>query len=211
MRGLDREEYPPETLHRLLRGVTFFKDLLSKNPDQFELLMSVTHFTTADQNEVILHKGEPADVLYFLLKGELSVLQSDISHNALNLITAGEILGVMAMVLNTTRSASLKVKGRTALLAGIDFSHFRDLSDHSMFALDTKLNFFRMLNANIRWNLEKNRFANPEHSLVSQLRKVPLITHPKGTQEELEALHDQAHALAQLLCEWNDADSMAEM
>ncbi|MBM96579.1 MAG: cyclic nucleotide-binding protein [Oceanospirillaceae bacterium] len=210
MRGLDREEYPPETLQRLLRGVTFFKDLLSKDPEQFELLMSVTRFTAADKDEVILHKGEPANVLYFLLKGELSVLQSDISHNALNLITAGEILGVMAMVLNSTRSASLKVNGRTALLAGIDYNHFHDLHDHSMFSLETKLSFFRMLNANIRWNLEKNRFANPDHPLVSELRRVPLITKPRGTQEELEALHTQAHALAQLLCDWNETGAIAE-
>jgi CRP-like cAMP-binding protein len=210
MRGLDREEYPPDTLHRLLRGVTFFKDLLSTNPEQFELLMSVTRFTSADQSEVILHKGESAEVLYFLLKGELSVLQSDVSNNALNLITAGEILGVMAMVLNSTRSASLKVNSRTALLAGIDYSHFDDLHDHSMFSLDTKLSFFRMLNANVRWNLEKNRFANPDHPLVAELRKVPLITKPRGTQEELQALHQQAHALAQLLCDWNESGAIAE-
>ncbi len=57
---------------------------------------------------------------------------------------------------------------------------------------------------------QKNRFANPDHPLVAELRKVPLITKPRGTQEELQALHQQAHALAQLLCDWNESGAVAE-
>ncbi len=204
MRRITREECPPETLHRLLAGVTFYKELIGSDQAQFELLMSMTQFGIADQGDIILHKGEPANILYFMLRGELEVLGPD-NETTINEITAGEILGVMAMVMNDRRSASLRVKSRNVILAGVDFEHFRDPMDFSVFSLETKIRFFRMINANIRWNIEKNRFANPEHPLVSRLRTVPLFTGQRNTVEELQSLHEQAHVHAQLLCEWNDA------
>ncbi|WP_221799406.1 cyclic nucleotide-binding domain-containing protein [Oceanobacter mangrovi] len=203
MRPITREECPPDTLHRLLGGVTFYKELILADQAQFELLMSMTRFGIADQGEIILHKGEPANVLYFLLRGELEVLADD--ETTLNLISAGEILGVMAMVMNDTRSASLRVKSRNAILAGVEYANFRDAEEMSMFSLETKIRFFRMINSNIRWNIEKNRFAHPDHPLVHRLRTIPLFTGPRDTEAELEALHHQSEVLAQLLCDWNSA------
>ena len=167
--------------------------------------MSVTQFVTADQDEIILHHGDDANVLYFLLKGQLAVLADDDSGDVINEINAGEMFGVMAMVLNFKRSASIKVNGRTALLAGIDYQHFNDLDDFTLFTLRTKISFFRMLTNNIRWNLERNKMQLPDHPLVSKVRTLPLYTGEKNTLEELHALHHQAHALSELLCEWNDA------
>ncbi|MCT7360864.1 MAG: cyclic nucleotide-binding protein [Thalassobium sp.] len=205
MRRITREEYPIDTLQRIVNGVTFFKDLIHSDPTQFELLMSVTQFVTADQDEIILHHGDDANVLYFLLKGQLAVLADDDSGDVINEINAGEMFGVMAMVLNFKRSASIKVNGRTALLAGIDYQHFNDLDDFTLFTLRTKISFFRMLTNNIRWNLERNKMQLPDHPLVSKVRTLPLYTGEKNTLEELHALHHQAHALSELLCEWNDA------
>src|SRR5690554_2176564 len=111
MRQITREDYPLDTLQRFVHGVTFFKELAQKNDSQFELLMSVTHFLTADENEVILHRGDDANILYFLVKGELTVLADDMTTN-LNNIYAGEMLGVMAMVMNDKRSASIRVSSR---------------------------------------------------------------------------------------------------
>ena len=205
MRRITREEYPIDSLHRIVNGVTFFKDLIQTDPSQFELLMSVTQFVTADQDEVILHKGDDANVLYFLLKGQLAVLADDDSGDIMNEINPGEMFGVMAMVLNYKRSASIKVSGRTALLAGIDYQHFNDLEDFTLFSLRTKISFFRMLTNNIRWTLERNKMQIPDHPLVGKLRTLPLFTGEKGTLQELEFLHRQAHALAELLCEWNES------
>jgi CRP/FNR family transcriptional regulator, cyclic AMP receptor protein len=206
MRRITREECPPETLHRLLNGVTFFKELIHNDPSQFELLMSVSRFGIADQNEIILHKDEPANILYFLLRGELDVLCED-NQTSLNRINAGEMLGVMAMVLDQKRSASLRVASRNAILAGLRYEHFADLTNFDMFSLETKLSFFRMLNSNVRWTVEKNRIANPGHPLVARLRTVPIYTGPRNTEEELNALHKQAHVLSELLSDWNAAAS----
>lgn len=208
MRRITREECPPETLHRLLNGVTFFKELIHNDPSQFELLMSVSRIGIADQGDIILHRDEEANVLYFLLRGELDVMADD-NHSPINRINAGEMLGVMAMVLDQKRSASLRVASRNAILAGISYEHFQDLNDFNLFSLETKLSFFRMLNSNIRWNVEKNRITNPNHPLVPRLRTIPIFTGPKGTEEELDALHKQAHVLAELLSDWNASTAEA--
>lgn len=208
MRRVTREEYPLDTLHRAVNSVTFFKDLIQHDSAQFELLMSVTQFVTADAGEVIIKKGDNANILYFLLKGQLSVLAGDENSETIGEINPGEMFGVMAMLLNFERSASIRVNGKNALLAGIDFQHFSDIEDFSLFSLKTKISFFRMLSNNLRWTLERNKMEFPDHPLVAKLRKIPLVVLGKNTEEELAALHQQTHALAGLVKEWNE--SMAE-
>ena len=207
MRRVTREEYPLDTLQRAVNGVTFFKDLIHTDSTQFELLMSVTQFVTADPDEVIIHKGDNANILYFLLRGQLAVMADDEHQETIGEINPGEMFGVMAMLLNYERSASIKVVGKNALLAGIDYQHFSDLDDFNLFSLGTKISFFRMLANNLRWTLERNRMELPDHPLVARLRKTPLITAEKNTVEELQALHQQTHILAGLLTEWNSSVS----
>lgn len=207
MRPITREEYPLDTLQRLVNGVTFFKELIQTNSSQFELLMSASQFVTADPHEVILQQGDDANLLYFLVKGNLSVLAED-NTTVLNEINAGEVFGVMAMVLNDKRSASVKVGDRPALLASIDYQHFRDMEDFSLFNLATKISFFRMVNSHIRWHLEQKKMQSPNHPFVARLRTLPIYSGPKDVHEELFFLQQQAHLQALLLCEWNDHHNM---
>ncbi|ASP40538.1 cyclic nucleotide-binding protein [Bacterioplanes sanyensis] len=209
MHRVTREEYPIDSLQRLVNGVTFFKDLIQTDSSQFELLMSVSQFVTADPDETIIHRGDDADTLYFLLRGQLIVLSDDDSTEVINEINPGEMFGVMAMLLNHRRSASIRVKGRNALLAGIDYRHVNDVDDFGTFTLATKISFFRMLSNNLRWTLERNKMEVPDHPLVSRLRKLPLYTGPKNTVEELHALKNLSHQLAELLSDWNASTNAA--
>lgn len=210
MHRVTREEYPLDSLQRMVNGVTFFKDLIQTDSSQFELLMSVSQFITAEADETILHRGDDANTLYFLLRGQLEVLADDEKKEVINEINPGEMFGVMAMLLNHRRSASIRVKARNALLAGIDYQHFNDINEFSTFTLATKISFFRMLSNNLRWTLERNKMELPDHPLVGRLRKLPLYTGPKNTVEELHALHDLAHQLAELLNDWNSSMNGAE-
>ena len=74
-----------------------------------------------------------------------------------------------------------------------------------MFNLQTKLIAYRMVVHNIRWSLELNKMQDPKHPLVPKLLKMPVYTGSKDSKEELTALHEQSKNLAQLLCDWNDA------
>jgi CRP-like cAMP-binding protein len=206
MERVTKEEYPLDTLQRILNGVTFFKELISRDESQFEVLMSVAQIVTGEANETIISKGDYTNSLYFLLRGQLSVfVENDGQETTLNQINPGEVFGVMSMLLTQPRTASIKADSRQVLLAGIDFKHFSDIEDFTLFSLETKLTFYRMVASNLRWTLERNKIENPAHPLVPRLYKIPLFTGQKGGMEELEALFNQAHLLAGLVREWNES------
>lgn len=205
MRRVTQADYPLETLHRAVNSVTFFKDLIQSDSDQFELLMSVSQFVTADPGEVIIHQGDDANILYFPLKGQLQVMADDEHEEVIGEINPGEMFGVMAMLLNFKRSASIKVSDRQVLLAGVDFQYFADLDDFTLFSLKTKITFFRMLANNLRWTLERNKMQLPDHPLVAELRKIPIVIADNNSNDELHKLHHQAHELAKLVKAWNES------
>jgi CRP/FNR family cyclic AMP-dependent transcriptional regulator len=205
MQRVTKEEYPLDSLQRILNGVTFFKELISYDESQFEVLMSVAEIVTAQPNETIIKKGDDSHSLYFLLRGQLSVFVDDMLETpSLNQINAGEVFGVMSMLLTQPRSAFIKADTRQVLLAGIDFKYFSDITDFTLFSLATKLTFYRMVADNLRWTLQRNKIENPAHPLVPRLYKIPLFTGQKGGIEELESLFKQAHILAELVSEWNE-------
>jgi CRP-like cAMP-binding protein len=206
MQRVTKEEYPLDSLQRILNGVTFFKELISQDESQFEVLMSIAQIVTAEANETIMQKGDYSNSLYFLLRGQLSVyVEDDKGEQVLNEINAGEVFGVMSMLLTQPRSASIRAGNKTVLLAGIDFQHFSDIEDFNLFSVETKLAFYRMVANNLRWTLERNKIQDPSHPLVPRLYKIPIYLGQKGGMEELEALFKQAHLLAELVREWNES------
>ncbi len=205
MLPVTQDDISLDSLYRIVSGVTFFKELMKNAPEQFELLMSKARFVTAEENEIILHKGDGANILYFLLRGQLDVTQDDESDQMINQVNPGEPFGVMAMVLNSKRSASVKVTSKQTLLAGIEFAHFRHNDEASIFSLHTRITFFRMLNSNIRWALERNRMAEPEHPLIARMRTLPIYTGEKGTAAELHEQMHLAHLQSELLRDWNES------
>jgi CRP/FNR family cyclic AMP-dependent transcriptional regulator len=206
MQRVTKEEYPLESLQRILNGVTFFKELIQNDESQFEVLMSIAQIVTAEADETIIVKSDYTNSLYFLLRGQLSVyIEDNKGEHILNEINAGEVFGVMSMLLTQPRSASVKTGSKPVLLAGIDFKYFSDIDDFTLFSLDTKLVFYRMVANNLRWTLERNKIENPQHPLVAQLYKTPLYVGQRGGKEELEALFKQSHLLAKLVSEWNNS------
>ncbi|WP_283787873.1 cyclic nucleotide-binding domain-containing protein [Bermanella sp. WJH001] len=203
MQKLSKIEYSTEALQRLVRSVTFFKDIVQVNPSQFDLLLSVSEFVQAQAGETVLQKGNQDQVLYFLLKGQMSVFSED-DGDSLNIINPGEVFGALSMVTGRGRSATVKAETDVVLL-GIDFKYFREVEDFSLFSMETKLIAYRMMLHNIRWNLELNKMQDPENPLNKKLLKLPIYKGEKGDKEELMALHEQSRLLAELLCEWNDA------
>lgn len=202
MKKLSSSEYSREDLQRLVRSVTFFKDIVKLDQEQFELLLSVCEFVEAPAGETVLTKGDEAHTLYFLLKGQMTVLSDH--DKSLNIINPGEVFGTLSMVTGRARSATVRAESKVILL-GMDFKYFQEINDNSMFTIDTKLVAYRMVIHNIRWTLEMNKMQNPDHALVPRLLKLPIYTGARGGKEELEALSQHSKILAELLCEWNDS------
>lgn len=207
MEAINKKDYPPERVQRLLSGIPFFNEVARESSAQLDALISLAEIMVAKPGETVIRDGDSDTCLYFLLKGQLAVMAPNGAGTVLNYISPGEVFGALAMILGTPRTASIQVddNARETIVARLNYSHFNKLDDFSMLTLATKLSFYRMLVHNIRWTLEVNKMQNPQHELVASMRKVPIFTGAKGSMEELESLHEQAHKLADILCLWNES------
>ncbi len=203
MQKLTREEYSSEALQRRVRSVTFFKDLYQLDPAQYELVLSLSEFQRVKAGDMVMERGDIDGKLFFLLKGQIAVYNEE-GQQSLNVINPGEVVGTLSMITGRERSATVKAESN-AILLGLEHKYFRDILDHSLINLNTKVLAFRMMVHNIRWTLEMNKMKDPQHPLVSRLLKVPILTGNMEFQEELEFLLKQCKILAELLCAWNDS------
>ena len=203
MEILTREEYSSDSITRMVRSVTFFKNLATQDQSQLDLLLSVSEFVRLNKGEVLMSKGESADCLYFLLKGQVSVIPS-VNSQTSNVLNAGEAVGTMSMVTGAKRSATV-VAHTDVVLLSLAYEHCTDHKDYGLFNLDTKLMAYKMVIHHIRWALELNKMKQPQHELAAKIFKIPIYSGEKNTQNELLALHEQARLLAELLSEWNDS------
>lgn len=200
------EEYSEDSLQRILNSVTFFKELTNQDESQFKLLMSNAKIIKVEPNQAIFNKDDESRSLFFLLRGQMSVyVTGSEGEHTLNEINAGEVFGTMSMFLSRPRSASIRATGKAALIAEVDFKHFKNIKDFSYFNLETKISFYRMVSNSLRWTLERNKINSPNHPLIPRLYKIPLFIGQKGGVEELEAIYNQSCVLAELVREWNES------
>lgn len=207
MRDVAPGEYAPESIQRMVQGIPFFNEVLRTDRHQFDQIMTRGRLLHAEPADVVIRLGDNDPNLYFLLKGQLNVLAADAGSPVINTISAGQPFGTLAMLRNMPRSATIVADpgGKAVVLLALDFSFFRDIDDYGLFTLPTKLAFYKMVVNDIRWTLEMNKKSNPAHALVGAMRKVPLFIGTRGTREELASLHEQALALADILCQWNES------
>ena len=200
-------ELPPATLEGLLSGIPFYKDLLFNDPDQMEVLKQHSKIFEPAPNEVVIERGAQDKVFYFLLSGQLIVYpDGKKSRKAVNYLTPGQALGVLALLCNSPRTATLVAdpkSGRVQMI-GTDFAPFGALTDFSKIQLATKLALWRMVSHNTRWKLNVYRMQTPDHPLAVALGKVETFTGEKGSIDELKSLDRQVRALTELMAKWNE-------
>jgi CRP/FNR family transcriptional regulator, cyclic AMP receptor protein len=208
MEQINRADYPLERIQRLLSGIPFFNEVARESEQQLSRLLECSDIMQASAGEEVIRQGDTDTFLYFLLKGQLAVVAPNGGgKQVLNYISPGEVFGALAMIRGTPRTATIRVdeSAREAIVARLNYADFSNISEFNYLSLATKLAFYRMLVHNIRWTLEVNKMQDPQHELVAKLRTVPIYTSAKGTEEELIALNDQAHKLADILCLWNQS------
>ncbi len=118
----------PEPLAEFLRNAPVFADL---PPPLLERVASLAGSVTLDRGEWLFREGEAADAVYLVRVGHLEVLrnaESDDagSHEVVNTLTRGAVLGELALLSSSTRSASVRALRDTELLR-IDKSDFDEL------------------------------------------------------------------------------------
>lgn len=204
--------YPRTVIDQLLATIPFYKQVKQQDSWQFELLLQHSTVVSFEPGEIVVQQGDEGTWLYFLLKGQLVVLSGDTSQarssiQAVNYITPGELFGDLAMLRKQERTATVRAdhNSREVLVFATDYSVFGELGDTHRVSLATKLNYYRNLNHSLRWKLEvyRNKFA--QHPLAQEHRLIKLFRGSKDTKAELEALHQQACQMADLLVSWNQA------
>lgn len=207
MKTIPVSNYLPDTLESLLSGIPFYKDLIFNDPEQMEVLKKYSAIYEPGPNEVVIEKGARDNVFYFLLSGQLVVYpDGKKSRKAVNYLTPGQALGVLALLCKSPRTATLVAdpqSGRCQLI-GTDFTPFGELTDFSRIGLVTKLALWRMVSHNTRWKLNVYRMQNPDHPLVQELGKVETFSGEKGSVEELQSLDRQVCQLTELMQKWNE-------
>lgn len=207
MKSIALTDYPAATLEGLLAGIPFYKDLLFNEPDQMEVLKQHSKIYEPAPNEVVIERGAQDKVFYFLLSGQLIVYpDGKKSRKVVNYLTPGQALGVLALLCNSPRTATLVAdpkSGRVQML-GTDFAPFGALTDFSRIQLSTKLALWRMVTHNTRWKLNVYRMQTPEHPLAVALGKVETFSGEKGSVAELQSLDRQVRALTDLMSKWNE-------
>jgi CRP-like cAMP-binding protein len=196
-----------ESLDLLLSGIPFFKALKQQDQSQYEYLVKVSRVLAYEPGEMVVQKGEQDHWLFFLLKGKLAVYVGDKEKGDLvNFITAGEVFGDIAQLLQQSRTATVIAdkSSRQSIVFALDVNVFGTLSSTVPTSLQTKLIYYRNMVHNLRWKLEVYRSQHLQHPLANKHRQVKLFTGIKDTQDELRSLHEQAISLATLLTEWNE-------
>lgn len=207
MKSIPIATYSPDTLENLLSGIPFYKDMIFNDPDQMDVLKRHSSIYEPAAGEVVIEKGATDKIFYFLLSGQLVVYpDGKKSRKAVNYLTPGQALGVLALLCNSPRTATLVAdpkSGRVQMI-GTDFAPFGDLTDFSKIHLGTKLALWRMVTHNTRWKLNVYRMQTPDHPLSLALVKVESFSGEKGTVEELQSLDRQVRALTELMSKWNE-------
>ncbi|MFC3151560.1 cyclic nucleotide-binding domain-containing protein [Litoribrevibacter euphylliae] len=196
-----------DQLRRLLLGVSFFNEVKKLGEEQYQILLSLARLYKASPGEVVIYKGDIDSSIYFLLKGQLEVYSGESVNpeEKVNYISPGESFGTFAMINNDERAATIAADGNCheVILLSLNSELFADLYNHELVSLGVKLAFYRMACHSARWKLEMYRMEHADCPLVPKLRDIKLYTGIKDTQEELEALRNQAQALSELLNSWN--------
>ncbi|MBE8718428.1 cyclic nucleotide-binding domain-containing protein [Cellvibrio polysaccharolyticus] len=200
------QKFARDTVEHLLSAIPFFKTVRQQDAWQFELLLQSSRIVTYQPGDIVLKRGDADNWMYFLLKGRLAVYVDQLGQGELiNYVTPGEVFGDLSRLVGQPRTATLvaDAASKESMVFATDCSIFGELTDTRPINLQTKLAYYRNTVHNLRWKLEVYRSQHLQHALANRHRQVRLYTGAKDTPEELKALHDQAHALALLLLEWN--------
>lgn len=197
----------PSSLDNLLLSLPFYKQVKQESRAQYDLLLTYSRLFEFTPSSVLLEKGRKDNWLYFLLRGQLSVLTAtDQGQEAtVNIITPGEVFGDIALILDQERTATVIADKncKRVLVFGTNFDVFGELTDFSQITLQSKLIFYRNMVHNLRWKLEMYRSSYPDQDFSSDHRKIRLFSGTKDTVDELKSLEIQAQLLAKLIINWN--------
>ena len=174
----------PQSVAEFLRNVHVFAGLSPEMLDQVAGLVSGVRLR---RGEWLFREGDPADGVYVVRVGHLEVVRSGPEPQTVNTLTRGAVLGELALLSGSARSASIRALRDTELLK-IDKLHFDSLL-HS--EPELALSLTRVLSAQIQAS-----------RTIPAARRAKPVTIAMRAVGEGPPLLDLADELSRAMCAW---------
>jgi EmrB/QacA subfamily drug resistance transporter len=116
----EQADSQPQSVAQFLRNVHVFVGLSSQMLEQIARLATNV---TVRRGEWLFRQGDPPDGVYVVRVGHLEVVQHGPEPQALNTLTRGAVLGELALLSGSERSASIRALRDTEVIK-IEKSHF---------------------------------------------------------------------------------------
>jgi NTE family protein len=180
----ERATATPQTVAEFLRNVPVFAGL---SADMLEQIAQLAQGFSLRRGEWLFREGDPADGVYVVHVGHLEVIQAGPEPQTINTLSRGAVLGELALLSDSTRSASIRALRDSEILK-IDRAHFDSLL-HS--EPELALSLARALSA----QLQSSRTIR----VAKRARPVTIALRSMGPNVPLMELADE---LSQALCVW---------
>jgi NTE family protein len=174
----------PQSTAEFLRNVPVFAGLA---PRMLEHVAALASEVGLARGEFLFRQGEPADGVYVVRVGHLEVLQDGDSSQAINTLTRGAVLGELALLSESVRSASVRALRDTELVK-IDKRSFDSLLHAEP---ELALSLTRVLSTQLQ--------ASRAIPLARRARPVTIALRAVGADVPLLELADE---LSQAMCAW---------
>jgi EmrB/QacA subfamily drug resistance transporter len=174
----------PQSVSEFLRNVRVFAPLSEAMRGEIAELVSAV---SLKRDEWLFRQGDPADSIYVVRVGQLEVILEDPEPQIVNTLTRGAVLGELALLTDSSRSASVRARRDTELLQ-ITRAHFESLLRSEP---ELSLSLARQLSAQLQASraIPVARRGRPVTVALQTLSgEVPLI--------------DLANELTWMLCTW---------
>jgi NTE family protein len=172
-----------QTIAEFLRNVPVFAPLSDAMRSEIAGLVKAV---SVRRDEWLFREGDYADSVYVVRLGQLAVIREDREPETVNVLTRGSVLGELALLNDSDRSASVRALRDTELLQ-ITRAHFESLLRSEP---ELTLSLARALGA----QLKASRAIPPRRG-----RPVTLALHALSEDVPLIDLADE---LSRMLCTW---------
>jgi EmrB/QacA subfamily drug resistance transporter len=111
----EREASEPQTVAEFLRNVPIFAAVSER---MLESLAALASSVRVARGEWLFRQGDPGDGVYVVAVGHLEVLRKEgaLESESINTLTRGDVLGELALLSDSTRSASVRAIRDSELL-----------------------------------------------------------------------------------------------
>ena len=150
--------FTPDNYAEYLKSLDIFAGL---SEDSFSLLLQSTEWVDLPEGQFLWQEGDPADAMYFVVRGQMRVLVGQQSVRKQDVVTLGpgDMVGEISIICGVRRTAAIQARAPTALIR-LPKDAFQKLADQAPQMIE-------MITTLARKRLERDHLLSVLPSFVS--------------------------------------------